>query len=54
MQIEDEFFRSKAYRVAADATDIAGAAKHEYRVRHPDLTDEAVQALAWCYAFDYR
>jgi hypothetical protein len=31
--------------------DIASA---DFRSRHPDLCDEAVEALAWCYTFDYK
>jgi hypothetical protein len=26
----------------------------EFRVRHAELSDEAVAALAWCYSYDFK
>lgn len=28
--------------------------KHEMEKRHPELTDEALNAIAWKYTFDWR
>jgi hypothetical protein len=29
-------------------------AADEFRKKHPDISEEAIDALAWSYAWDYR
>jgi hypothetical protein len=33
---------------------MARQASAEFAAKHPDISAEAVKALAWCYTFDYR
>jgi hypothetical protein len=52
--LSDDFYRSEARLVAHDLTEMADAASQEFRRIHPEVSDEAVQALAWCYTFEYK
>lgn len=53
-ELEDDFYSTDARLTIADLDAMAAAAAAEFRERHPELADEAVQALAWCYTFDYK
>lgn len=52
--LEQEFYESDARHWAANVKEMANAAADRFRARHPELSDEAVAALAWCYAFDFK
>ena len=52
--IEDEFFSSDARHHAADPAEMARQAIEDFRIKHPELSNEAMTALAWCYTFTYR
>lgn len=53
-EIEDEFYASDAHLVATDLEDMANRAVADFRQRRTDLSDAAVEALAWCYTYDYK
>ncbi|WP_062302863.1 hypothetical protein [Demequina subtropica] len=52
--LEEEFFRSNAHLTAPDLPSMGEMAADEFRSAHPDVTEDAVQALAWCYTYDYK
>lgn len=53
-ELEDDFYSSEARLTVADLDAMGTTAAAEFRERHPEVTDEAVRALAWCYSFDYK
>jgi hypothetical protein len=53
-ELKNEFYSSEAWRVAADLPEMQSLSAAEFRPRHPELSEEAVRALAWCYTFDYK
>ena len=53
-RLEDDFFRSDADLTAPDLITMASEASEAFKVLHPDISDEAVAALAWCYTYDYK
>ena len=52
--IEVDFYESNAYRVGPTLVDIGDQAASEFRERHPEIDEDAVLALRWCYTFDYK
>lgn len=52
--LEQEFYESDAREWAASDKEMFDAAAERFRARHPELSDDAVAALAWCYAFDFK
>ncbi len=52
--LEDEFYLSDARHVARDLSEMAQLSAAEFKMKHPELPDEAIQAFAWCYTFDYK
>lgn len=53
-RLEDDFYRSDAHLTAPDLRTMASEASNAFQVLHPEITDEAVAALAWCYTYDYK
>ena len=53
-EIEKEFYSSDARLVATDLVEMAEMAKARFRNLHPSISDEAINALAWCYTYDYK
>jgi hypothetical protein len=53
-QMQDEFYESDAYNTMANLDEMAHTAAAEFRTRRPELSDEAIDALAWCYAWDWK
>ncbi len=53
-EIADEFYASDARFVATDLGDMAHRAIKDFRQRRADLSEAALQALAWCYTWDYK
>jgi hypothetical protein len=49
--LEDDFFASDARPVAPDLVTMGEPAAEDFRRKHPEISDEAVEALAWCYTF---
>jgi hypothetical protein len=52
--LEEEFYSSDARFVVADLKEMGDVAAGQFRQAHPELSDEAIRALAWCYTFDYK
>lgn len=53
-RLEDDFYSSDASRVAPDLVSMGRQAASEFRSAHPEIGEEAVQAFAWSYTFDFR
>lgn len=52
--LEEEFYRSNAHLTAPDMQSMGELAAREFRSAHPELTEDAIQALAWCYTYDFK
>ncbi len=53
-ELEREFYESKARHTAADLVAMGAVAASQFRLAHPEISVEAVEALTWCYTFDYK
>lgn len=53
-RLADEFDESDAYATVPGAAEMGDAAAERFRKLHPELTDEAVEALAWCYSWRWK
>lgn len=53
-RMEADFFRSEARLVVADLAEMGRRAADEFRTRHPEVSDDAVDALRWCYMYAYK
>lgn len=53
-RLENEFYASDAAHRGADLKALGDSAAAEFRVAHPELSSDAVDALAWCYIFDWK
>lgn len=51
-QLAHEFYESKAAGAVSDLVEMGDLAAKEFRLRHPEITEEAVEPLAWCQTFD--
>ena len=53
-QLVEDFYSSDAYDTAPDLRSMTDKAEGEFRSRHPDMSDAAVDALAWAYSYDMK
>lgn len=53
-EVEDDFYASDARFVATDLKEMGDLAIADFQRRRRDVSDAAVQALAWCYTYDYK
>ena len=53
-KLEPDFYASDARFVAADLKAMGDVAAADFRRMHPEISEDAVAALAWCYSFDYK
>ena len=53
-RLQDEFYESDARFTVAGLGGMGDAAAARFRELHPELTNEAVEAFAWCYTYDYK
>jgi hypothetical protein len=53
-RLEDDFYASDARHTVQGLEEMADRAAEDFRRVHPEISDDAVEALAWCYAFDYK
>jgi hypothetical protein len=53
-RLYDESYESDAHNTAPDLVSMGNLASAGFRERHPELSDEAVETLAWCYTFDWK
>lgn len=54
LRAEREFYQSDARNVVAGLAQMGEVAAEQFRRSRPDLSDEAVRALAWCYTYDFK
>jgi hypothetical protein len=52
--LEDDFYSSNADVTSPAPGQMGETAASEFRARHPELSEDAVQAFAWCYTWDYK
>jgi hypothetical protein len=52
--LEEDFCSSTANQVVSGLVEMADLAASEFRGRHPEISDDAVEALAWCYSWDWK
>ena len=50
----DDFYASDASNTVADLHAMGSRAADDFRRSHPEVSDEAVDALVWCYTFDWK
>ena len=53
-RLADEFYESDAYATEPDLAAVGRKAAATFRDRHPELSDAAVEALTWCYTWDWK
>lgn len=53
-QLEEDFYKSEAHTRSRSVVDMGQMAAADFRLLHPEIADEAVDALAWCYMYDYK
>lgn len=52
--LEEDFYRSEARHRAPTLAEMGDQAAADFRRIHPEVSEDAVQALAWCYTFDFK
>ncbi len=52
--LEEDFYTSTARFTESSLIEMGNIAAANFRASHPEISDDAVEALAWCYTFDYR
>ena len=52
--LEDEFYSSNARLIAIDPQEMEKISAEQFRKKHPDVAEDIVKALAWCYTFDFK
>jgi len=52
--LQDDFYSSNANLVADNLQEMGKIASEEFRKKHPEISEEIVQAFAWCYTFDFK
>lgn len=53
-ELEAEFYRSDARLTMPSLKEMGDEAARDFRRNHPELLEDAIQALAWSYTFDYK
>ena len=53
-RLADEFYESDAVHRIGDLSEAADDAARRLRRLHPELSDEAISALRWCYSYDWK
>ncbi|NNN21673.1 MAG: hypothetical protein HKL80_06695 [Acidimicrobiales bacterium] len=53
-QLADSFYASGARFTIAGLKEMGDVAAGEFRKAHPEISEDAVRALAWCYTYDYK
>src|SRR5262245_1060272 len=52
--LEDDFYASDARFIAVDLQQMAALASEQFAQKHPGIDKDIVEALAWCYTFDFK
>jgi hypothetical protein len=53
-EAENQFYASDARDRTPDLDEMGRRAVADFRRKRTDLSDDAVDALAWCYTYDYK
>lgn len=53
-QLEQDFYESDAAHTEPNLVAVGDAAAARFRERHPEIGEPGVEALAWCYTFDWK
>jgi hypothetical protein len=53
-RLESEFYESDARFTVADLAQMGDEAAARFRGLHPELTQDAIESLAWCYSYDFK
>lgn len=53
-RLHDEFYSTEARFQSMDILEIGEIAAADFRKRHPEISESAVEALAWCYMYDFK
>jgi hypothetical protein len=53
-KLEDDFYATTAWQTAPDLQAMGHLASEDFRRNHPEISAEAVSALAWCYTWDHK
>jgi hypothetical protein len=54
LHLQEDFYSSTAYNMAPDLKSIGDKAAEDFRRIHPEIGDDAVEALVWCYTWDWK
>ncbi len=52
--LENEFYQTDARNTAPDLKSMAQLAETDFRERYPNIPEAIVEALVWCYTYDYK
>jgi hypothetical protein len=53
-RLEADFYSSDAHLTEPDLQAMTVRASEQFRARHPGASPVLVDALAWCYSYDYQ
>jgi hypothetical protein len=53
-RLYEEFYASDARLTSRDIMEMGRQASDRFRGLHPEIHEDAVKALAWCYTFDFK
>jgi len=48
------FYQTDAWRREVDLAEMANIASAHFKLLHPEVAEEIVEILAWCYSYDYK
>jgi hypothetical protein len=52
--LQKDFYVSAADGLAGDLNEMGKIASERFRREHPDISEDIVKILAWCYTYDFR
>lgn len=52
--LEDDFYSSDARFTAVDLAEMAALASKQFAQKHPGVDKDVIEALSWCYTFDFK
>lgn len=52
--LEDDYYASDARYTASDLQEMSALSSEQFRKKHPEVEEPVIQALTWCYTFDYK
>lgn len=53
-ELKHEFYESEAHLTEPNLTAMATTAAGDFRKKHPGVEEEVIQALTWCYTYDWK